>query len=355
MTKKTLYALLCTLVLFSACTTDEEQSKETLPSATGELAQIVVIYDQYHNNEAFEEEVAQIFGKALNGLPPPPEGKFSTIVTDQTHFKGYFKFHHNVFILLTEDNLADMENTYGAKNKEKILEIINKPGALGFARSDLWSNNQSVFYITAKDHEALLQKMKDRADELVEIASEHERKTGARMTFNNSTKSDTLYQNLMKDRGYAVRMPGSYRVAIHNDEFVWLRKEASKYDYGVFLYEVPYSSQKQFDIDSIIKLRTQFTKKYVPGEVEGSYMAVSDSLRPFFKEVNFNDKYAINVRGWWNVKGDWMGGPFISYVVYDKKKERLVVAEGFVYGPNKPKAKPLREIEIILNSLEIND
>lgn len=355
MSYKSLYLFIGLTILFSACSLEEEDAKDSLPSATGELAQVVVIYDQYHNNESFEQEVADIFGKAIDGLPPPAEARFSTIVTDETHFKGYFKYHHNIFILLTEDNLEGMEKTYGAKNKEKISEIINKPDALGFTRTDLWSNNQSVFYITAKDHASLLSKMKERSDELVEIASTHELRTGANMTFNNSLKADTFYQKNLKEKGYAVRMPGSYRVAINDQDFVWLRKEASKYDYGIFLYEVPYRSQDQFELDSIIALRTRYTKKYVPGEVEGSYMAVSDSLRPMIQEVNFNDRYAVNARGWWNVKGDFMGGPFVSYLVYDEKNTRIVIAEGFVYGPNKPKARPLREIEIILNSLRINE
>lgn len=355
MSRKNLYLFLGITLLFTACSLEEEDAKDSLPSATGELSQVVVIYDQYHNNQEFEDQVAEVFGKAIDGLPPPPEAKFSTIVTDETHFKGYFKYHHNVFILLTEDNLEGMEKTYGAKNKDKIKEIINKPDALGFTRTDLWSNNQSVFYITAKDHKSLLAKMQERSEELIEIASEHERRTGARMTFNQTVKADTFYQKTLKERGYALRLPGSYRVAINNYDFVWLRKEASKYDYGIFLYEVPYVSQEQFKVDSIISLRTRYTKKYVPGEVEGSYMAVSDSLRPVVKEVNFNDRYAVNARGWWNVKGDWMGGPFVSYLVYDEKNARIVVAEGFVYGPNKPKARPLREIEIILNSLHIHE
>ena len=63
----------------------------------------------------------------------------------------------------------------------------------------------------------------------------------------------------------------------------------------------------------------------------------------------------MQTKGWWKVKGDWMGGPFVSYAVYDKTKQRIIVADGFVYGPNKVKAKALREVEMILNSLYIND
>ena len=53
------------------------------------------------------------------------------------------------------------------------------------------------------------------------------------------------------------------------------------------------------------------------------------------------------------MKNDFMAGPFVSYAVYDEERQQLVVVEGFVYGPTRKKAVPMREVEMIINSLKI--
>ena len=344
-------SILC-ITAFSACKEQTKNEKEILPSSTGELSEIVVIYDKARSTDKFKDEVQEIFGQEVGGLYPP-EQKFRVLFTDETFFKGYFKLHHNVFVLLNEENLGKLIKTYGENNSAKIQEIINKDGALGFNKSEVWASNQNVFYITAKDQASMMQKMKDRATELVEIATEHERNSGLHMVFNLNIAKDSFYQQQLKTKNYAIRKPDSYRTAVDLANFCWLRKESSKYDYGILMYDVKYTSQSQFSLDSIVALRNRITKKHIPGELDGSYMKVSSAIPLVHQEVNLNDLYAVQVRGLWEVEGDFMGGPFISYVVYDEKRQRLVVVEGFVYGPNKSKVKPLREIELILNSLSI--
>ncbi len=61
----------------------------------------------------------------------------------------------------------------------------------------------------------------------------------------------------------------------------------------------------------------------------------------------------METRGVWNVVGDFMAGPFLSYTVVDERHGRLITLEGYVYAPNKPKRDYLRQMEAILYSLEI--
>lgn len=334
------------------CSSDNTAGDELLPSSRGDLAELVIIYDKKRSTPDFKEKIREAFGQKLNGVVPE-EYKFKLLFSDETFFKGYFKLHHNVFVLLNNENLETLVKTYGENNKVKIRELIHKEGVLGYNKDNVWAKNQNVFYVLAASEEEMLEKMKNRSEELMEIASAHERNSGVSMVFNESMEKDTFYQSHLLKKGYSVRKPISYRLALETENFCWLRKESSKFDYGILMYHVPYTSQNQFNIDSIIALRTSFTRKFIPGEPENSYMSVSKAIKPHYAEVNFNDHYAINVRAWWDVVGDFMGGPFVSYVVYDKKNQRLVVVEGFVYGPNKSKAKPLREVELIVNSLRI--
>jgi hypothetical protein len=48
-----------------------------------------------------------------------------------------------------------------------------------------------------------------------------------------------------------------------------------------------------------------------------------------------------------------MAGPFLNYSVVDKKKNRIIVFEGFTYAPSVNKRAFLFELEAIAKSMKI--
>ena len=119
------------------------------------------------------------------------------------------------------------------------------------------------------------------------------------------------------------------------------------------MFDVPYTSKNQLTTEGLIEIRNTFTKQYVPGELPGSYMKYSSVIKPSREEYNLAGKLAIEIRGWWDVAGDFMGGPSVLKAVVDEKKNRIVFAEGFLFFPNEDKARSLRELELILNTLTV--
>ena len=61
----------------------------------------------------------------------------------------------------------------------------------------------------------------------------------------------------------------------------------------------------------------------------------------------------MQIRGWWDVEGDFMGGPSYIRAVVDEANSRIVFAEGFLFYPNEDKALEMRELEILVNTLSI--
>ena len=57
-------------------------------------------------------------------------------------------------------------------------------------------------------------------------------------------------------------------------------------------------------------------------------------------------------RGLWSMKGDAMGGPFVSHSVVDSASRRIVVAEAFVYAPGMKKRNLLRQVEAALYTMK---
>ena len=87
----------------------------------------------------------------------------------------------------------------------------------------------------------------------------------------------------------------------------------------------------------------------IPGASEGMYME-TDSLMTDVRPISVQGEYALEARGLWRVKGDYMGGPYVSHVRLD---QRIIVSEIFVYSPDKMKRNLVRQMEASLYTLKL--
>ncbi|MDH5413846.1 MAG: DUF4837 family protein, partial [Flavobacteriaceae bacterium] len=94
-------------------------------------------------------------------------------------------------------------------------------------------------------------------------------------------------------------------------------------------------------------------KKYIPGQFDGTYMITEAAYAPFTKKTQINGKPSFETRGKWEVKGDFMAGPFLNYTIVDKENNRLLVLEGFTYAPSVNKRDYMFELEAILKTLKV--
>ena len=90
----------------------------------------------------------------------------------------------------------------------------------------------------------------------------------------------------------------------------------------------------------------------IPGAMEGMYMA-TDSNYVEVKDIVVKGEYAFEARGLWYMKGDMMGGPFVSHARVDRPNGRVVVVEAFVYAPEKQKRDLIRQMEASLYTLNL--
>lgn len=321
-----------------------------LSDSGGQLAEVAVVCAKSEQDSQFIAEIKKVYEAKIWGLPSPSEASYKVLLTDEHFFKGYFKEHHQVVILATKDNLSKFQNVYEPSLFEKIKNFEVSDSSVGFLVKDVWAKNQHVFVVVANSKNELETKLKKHPSTLLQQLKNSEQQTGLKRIFDNK---DTATNLLLKLYKYGVLIPKSYKLSVQKKEFNWLRKSAKKYDYGIFMSEEPYLSQDQFSEASIIDRRNKLTKANVPGELPNTYMGIEPVIKPVFREVNLNGFYAIEMRGWWNLVGDFMGGPFVSYTIFDQENKRIITLEGNVYGPNEAKKKPLREIELILSTFKI--
>jgi hypothetical protein len=123
------------------------------------------------------------------------------------------------------------------------------------------------------------------------------------------------------------------------------------------IYATEYLDTAQLNPKYILNWRNIQTRQYIPGPSDGSYMVTSlDFVPPVVSyPEDFPLDYVVEVRGLWKVENDFMGGPFINYTFVDKKRNRLISMDGYVYNPNEFKRNYLRQMESIFHTLKITE
>nr|WP_255402307.1 DUF4837 family protein [Tenacibaculum sp. SG-28] len=141
-------------------------------------------------------------------------------------------------------------------------------------------------------------------------------------------------------------------------DFLWLRQHLksgiAKGDgtNNILVYSVPLEGKEDI-VNSIADTRDSIGKKYIPGSKEGMYMITEQAYTPFTINTTIDGKKAYETRGKWEVKNDFMAGPFINYTIVDKENNRLIVFEGFTYAPSVSKRDFIFELEAIGKSMKI--
>ena len=82
-------------------------------------------------------------------------------------------------------------------------------------------------------------------------------------------------------------------------------------------------------------------------------MITADVYEPDLRTFRLEGRLWVELRGFWDVKNDFMGGPFVSHVRLDKANQRIIVSEIFIYSPDKMKRNLVRQIEASLYTLKL--
>jgi hypothetical protein len=168
-----------------------------------------------------------------------------------------------------------------------------------------------------------------------------------------SLKTD---EPLKKRLGVSLKFPTAYRYAKESNDFFWIRKDIPTGSMEILVYEVPrHVIEKDTNIiGNIIAMRDSIGETHIPGRLPGTHMITEAAYAPYLFESQIDGKFAWESKGMWEVKGDFMAGPFINYAVLDEENDRYVVLEGFAFSPSARKRENMMELEAILRSADIN-
>lgn len=323
-------AMLILLTSFSSCV-DEKGSEIKKARSVGGSSEILMVTQ---NDEQWDGQMGQsvrdFFEQEQYGLPQP-EKNFKVAHINLDALNDMFKKHRNLIIA-------------------KIDKDIKNP--LVETQRNLDSEPQFVIRITASSPESWVRAFETQKDGLKLIFDDNERKRFQEY-FRPMTDSKLVAQ-LKNKFGISMNVSEGYVIAANGDNCVWLLKRGEDKDMSFVIYELPYKDTADLNLNNIIKVRDSIVQKYIPGPLDGSYMTTDkEFVKPVSKVLpDFPAGYAVETRGMWNVVGDFMGGPFVSYSIVDPTSSKIVTAEGWIYYPNKEKRDLLRQQESILYSLK---
>ncbi|NCA84978.1 MAG: DUF4837 family protein [Clostridia bacterium] len=302
-----------------------------LQPSTGKTNEMVVVTpgDAYWNGK-MGMEIRQFFGQEVPGLPQSEE-MFDMAHVPDANFSKLFKTHHNIFIVDIDPNF-----------KKPLLET--KP--------DLWAKPQRVVKMVVPNEEAFYDAFNKNKAAIIELFNENERH---RVNTAFGTIQDYTITGTLKDK-YQVTMviPQSFYIATQASDFVWLRREAEMFSQAIMIWYHPYTDTSAFDYNTLLAVRDSITRKFIPGPSGNSYMKIAMQEPPVARRIDFKEHFAIEMRGLWEVEGDFMGGPFLSYTFVDEPNSRLVTIDGYAYNPSQEKRDLIRQLEAILYTYQFN-
>lgn len=324
-----------------------------LPEASGEPGEIVIVMNKKKYEGELGEAIKTVFREPVPGLTRT-EPMFTIRIIEPFEFNRIFKLARNlVYVVSLEGNSAAdkwLQGTFSESSKEMIL---NDPERYMQTSENQFARGQKVLQLFAKDDKTLINNLLENADAIqnyFNIAEKQRLADDLRM----STASRGIVNRVNDQLGISIKIPASYELAILEDDFMWARYLPSVGpSKNLFVYVKDYKSQEEFEEENIIKLRDEIGQKYIYGDPANpeSYMITENKyMQPVFRNINFRDKYTVEMRGAWKTNNFSVGGTFVSYTFVDEQKGKLYYIEGFVIFPNEDHRELIREMESLLTT-----
>lgn len=322
-------AVVALAVLVAACGNNSGTAKKDR-SVGGTSEIMVVTQNDEQWNGSIGDSLRHFFLDYQYGLPQP-EARNELAHINLAGFSDMFKKHKN------------------------IIEVEINPSlekAVAETAVDLWAAPQRYIKISAPNIPAWVE-LFDKQKEVYQQWFDQVERERILNVF-RPTKDEAIANAIAKKFGFTLTVPQGFYIAKDEPDFMWIRKEQERSSACLVIYQTPYKDTIQFSTPSLVAMRDMMLQQYIPGPLEGSYMATeTEFVPPLVTTVrDFPAGYTVEMRGMWRVENDFMGGPFVSYTFADSRIGNLVTVEGYYYEPNQKKRNQLLQLQAILYSLK---
>jgi hypothetical protein len=320
---RALFLCLFVTFFFLSC---EKKNDSKLRNATGKINTISVIIDDQLWNGEVGDSIRNKFASPVIGLPE--EEPLFTINQYPAKLMEGFVTDSRIIIVVKKENKNEFSLT---KNQ--------------------FATPQKVFHISGKTTSDIIKILQRSAPKIIEISKETEIAENQRITNLSLLNTKLITQKFQ----ISLKVPSGYLFAHQNNQFLWLKKEIPSGNTSILIYQVPISTIKKSNnsIENIIKMRDSIGTLYISGTEPETNMMTEEGYAPYLFKIQLDGKETFETKGTWELKNDFMSGPFVNYAIVDKAHSRILVLEGFCYSPSKEERDLMHELESIIKSITI--
>lgn len=320
------------IVLMILAVTSCSNGKKSIftPTSSGRPYEILVIVDPGVWERPAGRALYDVLDTDVPGLPQS-ERSFRISYASPRNFDKVLKIFRNII-------LVDIGPDYTQPK-------------LKYSR-DVYASPQMIMTIQAPDEASFREFVDANKQTIIDffVKSEMNRQIGLLKEKHNTDVSENAKSIFNCD----IWLPTELTNSKKGENFLWASTNTATADMNFVMYSYPYRDNNTFTKDYFIHMRDSVMKANIPGAREGMYMA-TDTSSVQARDIGVKGDYTMEVRGLWHIHGDMMGGPFVSHSRVDKSTGRVVVAEVFIYSPDKLKRNLMRQMEASLYTLTLPD
>ncbi len=319
---KTLFLWLFVSVFAASCSFKEDKPDEESSAAINTIS--VIIDDQLWNGEV-GDSIRNKFASPVLGLPQE-EPLFTINQYPVKLFEGFSTDSHNIIIVKKEN-----ETKFEFKQNE-------------------FATPQNAFHISGKTSLEIIELLEKHAPEIIM------KMRAIEIIHNQEIFKDSLLdtKKIQKKFNIDLLIPSKYEYVMRRKNFIWLKSEITSGNTSLIIYQIPWKSiRPNYAVTDVVITRDSIGRAYIHGSDYGTQMVSDEAYSPYFSKTTLAGNKCYETKGTWQMKNDFMSGPFINYVIFDKAHRRLLVLEGFCYAPSKEKRDLMFELESIIKSIQI--
>jgi hypothetical protein len=294
----------------------------------------------------------------------PVSGKpntISVIIDDQLWYGEVGDTIRNKFaspvLGLTQEEPLFTINQYPARLLEgfvtdsRSIIVVKKANTDKFEIIRSKSLPHNTFRIYGKSVDDIVCSIEMNATQIIKIIHEAEIQK-----IQQDNRKSLLSPAIIKNKFHIdLQIPTGYEYVLHKRNFIWLKKEIVSGNTSLLIYQIPLHSFKaKLDVvENIVRMRDS-VGHYIKGREPNTRMITGEAYAPYFSNTVLDGKKAYETKGAWELKNDFMAGPFINYAIVDEAYNRILVIEGFCYSPSNEERDLMLDLEAIIKSVKID-
>ena len=321
-------ALAMALIAMVSCS-ESKRKQALLPNISGKAGEVIVVIDKGQWEGAVGTTLRDTLACECPFLPQR-EPLYTLVNVAPGGFGQMFQVHRNIIIV-------------------NISSDVTEPGVI--YRTDVWARPQCIIRINAADSETAVQLIKENSNRMRITLEQAERD---RLIANARKYEELSLSPVVTSMvGGSPHFPAGYKLMKKTDDFIWISYVTEFTTQGIFIYKYPVvEGEDMMSLESFLAENNKVLKENVPGMFDNTYMMPSTFATPSIEYLKYKGRDFAQVRGFWEVYNDFMGGPFVAHAFYSPDGKEMIVLEAFVYAPRYDKRQYLRQVESVIYSFE---